>query len=167
MMNKKIVNTILAFLPFYSAISASAESTTHVFDDWSVNCLIENENSQKSCAMTQRGIDNQTGQTVFQLLLNKESEKKLGLEVLVPLGVKLQAGVEIQVEKKKLLNIPFEACVNKGCVAKQRISQNQQKFFIRGSTGVVLIKDLSNNEVKLPFSLNGFQKALNKLQTMK
>ena len=59
-----------------------------------------------------------TGQSAVRVdLIERESERKARLQVFVPVGLYLQAGVKLTVDKGKTYQVPYVWCMTNTCIA--------------------------------------------------
>ena len=180
-LNKLIILTYLLLAP----ITSSAE-----IDDkkWTKECAKDNKKSCVIAINTQMAIpDSDKKQTLATAIisLGTATERKMDLvdgeektyklkeenklvpvlTVRFPFGVDLKKQPLIQIDKKKVLNIPFTHCnAKEGCVTQIAINDEVIKLFKSGKEltlvmGVYGAKD--NLIVNLP--LKGFSKAYDSL----
>ena len=180
-LNKLIILTLLLLAPITSSAEVGDKK-------WTKEC---NKNNKKSCAIainTQMAIpDSDKKQTLATVIiqLGSTTERKMDLvdgeektyklkeenklvpvlTVKLPLNVDLKKLPLIQIDKKKVLNIPFTHCnPTEGCVTQIAINDEVIKLFKSGkeltlTMGVYRSKD--NMSMNLP--LKGFSKAYDSL----
>lgn len=124
-------------------------------------------------------INTETGEEVPQptvvqrMLLNDENqqvasvgvqisedgeEKKLIIEV--PVGVRLDSGLAIQIDQDNPVTLPYRVCFPLGCFAEITIADDFVNKLKAGSMLAVLVRPFHSSEViGLPFSLAGFTAA--------
>ena len=180
-LNKLIILTILLLAPITSSAEIGDKKwTKECAKDNKKSCLIaikhivDIPNSDKKQTLvtaiiqlgttTERKMDLVDGEEKTYKL--KEENKLVPvLTVRFPLNVDLKKQPLIQIDKKKVLNIPFSHCnAQQGCVAQAAINDDVINLFKSGKEltlimGVFASKD--NMVVKLP--LKGFTKSYNSL----
>ena len=125
------------------------------------------------------GINTETGEEVPQptvvqrMLLNEENqqvasvgiqisedgeEKKLIIEV--PVGVRLDSGLAIQIDQDNPVTMPYRVCFPLGCFAEITVADDFINKLKAGNMLAVLVRPFHSSEViGLPFSLAGFTAA--------
>ena len=180
-LNKLIILTVLLLAP----ITSSAEVGNK---KWTKECAADNK---KSCAIainSQMDIpDSDKKQTLATAIvqLGSTTERKMDLvdgeektyklkeenklvpvlTVRFPLNVDLKKQPLIQIDKKKVLNIPFTHCnANEGCVTQIAINDEVIKLFKSGrelTLVMAVYRGKDNMSINLP--LKGFSKAYDSL----
>ena len=180
-LNKLILLTLLLLAPITSSAEIGQEK-------WAKECTKDNK---KNCfiainnAVAVPGSDEKQTLATVIIQLGTTTERKMDLvdgeeqtyklkeknklvpvlTVRFPLNVDLKKQPLIQIDKKKVLNIPFSHCnAQQGCVAQAAINDDVINLFKSGKEltlimGVFASKD--NMVVKLP--LKGFTKSYNSL----
>ena len=144
------------------------EPEIEIFDDWASACLI-GETGEKECAIRQV-LFNDDGVPLAKIDVFKVDDGELfiaGAEILVPHGVTIENGLEIQVDKSLPRRYEFSTCLRDGCLArvgitesemeKMRTGQNLNFVFYVGLGGV------SEQLIEFSASLKGFTEAFNTL----
>lgn len=80
--------------------------------------------------------------------------------VTVPLGIFLPRGLSMSIDGAKPSRIQIQICSTSGCQSQFEIPDAVLHAFKGGLKGTVTMYDPSGEEVKVPFSLRGFTKAL-------
>ena len=180
-LNKLIILTVLLLAPISSSAEINDKKwTKECAKDNKKNCIIAIQNimdipnSDKKQTLatviiqlgttTERKMDLVDGEEKTYKL--KEENKLVPvLTVRFPLNVDLKKQPLIQIDKKKVLNIPFSHCnANEGCVTQISINDEVIKLFKSGkeltlAMGVYRAKKIMN--LNLP--LKGFSKAYDSL----
>ena len=180
-LNKLIILTVLLLTPLTSSAEVNDKK-------WTKECAKDNKKSCLIGVNTQMTIpDSDKKQTLATayIQLGTATERKMDLvdgeektyklkeenklvtilTVRLPLNVDLRKNPLIQIDKKKLLNIPFTHCnANEGCVTQIGISDESVKLFKSGkeltlTMGIYRAKE--NMALNIP--LKGFSKAYDSL----
>ncbi len=139
-----------------------ASSINETYTDWTVDCRVVE--SQKLCVLSQAQGNNQTGQRSFAIELRMPKEGKTEGTILMPFGLKLEAGAILKLDDKNLgQGLRFSTCVPQGCllpVSFPTVATDAMKI---GKTLAVASLNLANGEaVTFNVSLNGFAAALDR-----
>lgn len=151
---------------FVAAGASAQESPGTVYKDWTVHC---NEQAAQQvaggCLMTQFAIDKETSRPVMQIQVAYAPDAKDPVAVIIlPLGVLLQPGVAVQVDRNQAIKLPFGWCLTDGCRVRLPLDQAMLKQFQAGNGGVIGFRVIGGQDRALPFSLSGFTAALASLK---
>lgn len=130
------------------------------FNDWKGQCTTIEK--QKICGITQTIFDGDKKPVVNIFIRKIKGQKDPIGFVKVPLGVNLQAGLGLAVDKKEIAQIPYTVCDPAGCNAIFPITKEIAAKMKKGSklqVGMLLV----NQEIYLQASLSGFTSALKSL----
>ena len=180
-LNKLIILTIILLAPISSSSEIGDKKWTKECDkDNKKSCLIAINNqipipdSDKKRTLvtafislgstTERKMDLVDGEEKTYKL--KEENKLVPvLTIKLPLNVDLKKQPLIQIDKKKVLNIPFSHCnANEGCVSQISINDEIIKLFKSGkelTLAIGVYRATDNMIINLP--LKGFSKAYDSL----
>ncbi|MGX4801651.1 invasion associated locus B family protein [Bradyrhizobium guangdongense] len=129
--------------------------TSATYDDWTVSCTLVG--SEKSCEIAQtQAIQGQN--SPIQIMIGRVAKNdpfrivfQVTSNVWLPDGVKL-----VSSEKEALVVAPFRWCLPLRCLADIELSDSVLSK-LGGSTNLQLVwKNVSQSEVALPVTLNGF-----------
>lgn len=136
------------------------ESTS--YEDWVVQCRVENGQTGP-CRMGQgvRNSDNQ--QEIMQVIVARPPNGGTIANFVVPLGVNLQAPLQIAVDGNQLGQADFVSCVQRGCVARLQVSDGMLSAMKQGRRLQVTLTGQRGNSRTVPASLLGFTDAYNAL----
>ncbi len=137
-----------------------ASSITEDYGDWTVRCRIEN--GQKLCVLSQAQGNRQTGQRMFAIELITPKDGKTDGTILMPFGLKLEAGATLKLDDKALgQGVRFSTCVPDGCLLPVSFPTIATDAMKTAKTLSVASLNLGNGEaVTFNVSLNGFGQAL-------
>ena len=115
-----------------STDSSSVTRNTH--QDWQSLCELREENT--ICHISQTRKIYKDGQVDFtmRITLIKQAGKIL-MEIVLPLGLDLPAGIALQVDESSEINLPFATCVTRGCAV---VVQAEEDLFNQLRKGTIL-----------------------------
>ena len=138
----------------------NVESTS--YEDWVVQCRVENGQTGP-CRMGQgvRNSDNQ--QEIMQVIVARSPQQGPIANFVVPLGVNLQAPLQIAVDGNQLGQATYVSCVQRGCVARMQVSDGMLSAMKQGRRLQVTLTGQRGNTRTVPASLLGFTDAYDAL----
>jgi invasion protein IalB len=86
------------------------------------------------------------------------------LLVTTPLGVALPAGVEVQIETRRPLHLPYQVCTAQGCLAEADVAADLLRAMERGMRLTVSYRDTAGRAIGIPGSLKDFRRGLEALK---
>jgi invasion protein IalB len=115
--------------------------------------------------MSQRIIDARSQIQLLQLsVVRNRDANTTTLQALVPLGAWLEPGIAIKVgTEAKTLQLTYAKCVPSGCIADQSVSASFLGVMKSAERGMLMVADRNKKVVSVPFSLRGFEEALDAL----
>jgi invasion protein IalB len=153
--------------PTHSAQLPNGASTiTETYGDWTIACGIEN--GMKLCNLNQAQGNKETGQRTFAIELRTPKDGKTEGTILMPFGLKLDAGALLKLDDKDLgKGLRFSTCVPQGCLLPVSFPTVATDAMRKGKTLVVASLNLSNGQaVTFNVSLNGFASALDRVEQL-
>jgi invasion protein IalB len=157
-----VVGALIALLGLRSSGEAPG-AASFGFADWLVRC--QSADGKAGCGMSQRILDRASGQPVLQLhLARAASGEKHQLVLVLPLGVTVANGAALQIGEVKR-NVPFTQCLPGGCVAPLDADSALIEQMKSAQGGRVAVVDRMGKAVAIPFSLNGFAPAFEKMES--
>ncbi|MBN9080369.1 MAG: hypothetical protein BGP04_19050 [Rhizobiales bacterium 62-17] len=149
--------------PTGNTLANGASAINEVYEDWTVDCRVANE--RKLCRLSQAQGNGQTRQTVFAIDLDVPRDNNLSGTVLMPLGVKLDAGAIVRLDDKPFgQGLRYSACVAQGCIAPLTVPAASVDTLRKAQNISIASLNLSNNEpVVFRISMKGFSPALDRL----
>ncbi len=137
------------------------------FGDWEVYC----PDAGGECLMAQLGSD-AAGSRVLEMNIRKlpeplEVENEVAvavLDVIVPLGVVLTAGLSIAIDEAEPQFAPYQICLEQGCLVREPIAQELVDRFLKGGKATVTMVGANDGDVVSDISLNGFTAAFGALK---
>ena len=95
------------------------------------------------------------------LLAHAGRQAAYGVQIMVPLGVRLTDGVAIRVDEGSPLDgFKFTRCEAGGCYIERVVTADTLEPFKAGNTGILAVIDRSGQPLVIPLSFKGFTKAL-------
>ena len=140
-----------------------ASSITESFSDWTVNCRIDG--GQKVCALSQAQGNKQTGQRSFAIELTTPKNGRTDGAILMPFGLKLDAGAVLKLDDKDLgQGLRFSTCIPGGCLLPVSFPVVATDAMKNGTTLAVTGVDLGSGQaVTFSVSLKGFPAAIKRV----
>lgn len=132
--------------------------TVATFDDWRIACPPASTKDQ-DCRMIEQVMDSRTNQSVLQMAMGTEKGKTV-LDVSVPLGVLLTAGVGLSFDDQKEPTVfQFRTCTQTGCIGHLEVDDKVKANFGTAKEGKVLVAGMDGKVVAIPVSLKGYPQA--------
>lgn len=133
-------------------------------ENWTKRCSVNEETSVEHCEIFQRLIMKDSGQRVveFALSTNPDSETGRGV-IIMPLGIMLEPGVELNVDEKHSYKFNARYCLMQGCVAYITLDEEILSVLKKGNTAKIVFTVQDYRKVAFTLNLTGFTKALKQL----
>lgn len=127
-----------------------------------------------ACSDTSKGFECRAAQTIFYqqgprriqvsaILRLLPDTKKPNLFLRLPLGVKLAAGVTVQVGRGKARAIAFESCNLNGCLAEYAITKAEIASLKKGADLTLSVRTAQNAPINFTVPAAGFAAAYAKV----
>lgn len=137
------------------------------FGDWEVYC----PQGGGECLMAQLGSDS-AGSRVLEVNIRKLPEPLevndevaiAVLDVIVPLGVVLTAGLSIAIDSAEPEFAPYQICLEQGCLVREPIAEDLVNRFRKGGQATVTMVGANEGDVQSQISLKGFTAAFKALR---
>ncbi|MDG1708307.1 MAG: invasion associated locus B family protein [Emcibacteraceae bacterium] len=140
------------------------ETTTTVIGDWRIVHQTAPDGTVRKF-MNQRGVDGNNNKQVFQIGFQYQADtKETIVELFLPLGVVLPAGVKFGFSEKNEYEAMYQSCFQEGCLAVARVDKTVEKKFKEDGKGFIEFTHSQGGHMKLPFSLKGFSQGFKKLK---
>jgi invasion protein IalB len=151
-------------LTMFLADSAQAQQTpvepVATFGDWAKACET-GESGKKECFLFQNITTQDGSRGILHMTVIKIPEANNPIMVItVPLGIFLPRGLALSIDGAKPTRIQVQVCSTNGCQSQFQMPDAVLGSFKAGLEGTMQMFDPSGKEVKVPFSLKGFTKAL-------
>jgi invasion protein IalB len=145
--------------PAEAAEPAQPQITTTRHGDWEVGCLEGTTN----CEMQQLALDSDGNPVILarvvRLPAGSEAE---GLAIFnTPLGTLLQPGLGFQIDTGERAALPFEWCVQEGCIVRLGLRSEDVAAMKRGRAANLTVASIAapDQPLTLTLSLSGFTAA--------
>lgn len=155
---------LLAFVPaaFAQQATPGAGGTnvqTEQFRDWQVLCPPEGQ--QGPCTMSQLVTNPNSDEPLMRVILGypPELEGRPAMTFLLPLGVRLAAGLQLAVGGGEPAQFPYQVCLQQGCRADLPVPPSLLSDLRGGSSATLSLVGPRGNRMDLDISLMGFTDA--------
>ena len=138
----------------------NVESTS--YEDWVVQCRVQN-GQNGPCRMGQGVRSSDNDQEIMQVIVARSPQQGPIMNVVVPLGVNLQAPLQVGVDGNQLGQADYVSCVQRGCVARMQVSDGMLSAMKQGRRLQITLTGQRGNTRTVPASLLGFTDAYNAL----
>jgi invasion protein IalB len=125
------------------------------YGDWRKFCFRAG-GSKMLCRTTITGTF-QTGQTAVRVdLIEREADGRARLQLFLPVGMYLQAGVKLRVDQGKPSTVPYTWCVTNACIAADVVDPKIIKEMESGQTLSLEVVENKMLSVTTSLPLRGF-----------
>jgi invasion protein IalB len=141
------------------ALPNHATAISETYGDWTLNC--GTDKGAKFCTLSQAQV-NKEGQRAFAVELRTAKDGSSEGTILMPFGLKLEAGVVLRLDDKDIgQGLRFSTCLAQGCLLPVSFPSAGTDAIRQARTFTVGALNVSNNQlVTFSISLNGFATAL-------
>ncbi len=147
-------------LPAKTAGRAVSEKA---FGDWTLQCL-ENNSAEPRCQVIHRSMSPDKKQVVMVMSLASIAKDKTGLQLALPLGFAVQAGVKLGFGSKFETTAAVSRCTVQGCLVEGECPPKMISAMKDVKTGDVTVRTVEGGTIKLALSLDGFANAFRAMQ---
>ncbi len=144
----------------FMTTSAIAQQQGNVgITGWFKTCNEVDEN--KVCNVQFRVVTREGNQLITSINLIEASGKvnRKIFRVLVPTGRSLPPGIQVQVDGKRAVNIPYAYCRPQVCAAEAVLNDQLVKIFKAGGSLEITSLNFQSKPNKVPVTLKGFTAA--------
>jgi invasion protein IalB len=140
-----------------------ASSINESYGSWTVSCRLND--GQKLCTLAQIQGNKQTGQRTFGIELLTPKSGKIDGTVVMPFGLKLDAGASLKLDDKDFgQTLHFSTCIPDGCLLPVSFPTTAIEALQKGTALSVNSIGLGNGQpVTFSISLDGFAAALKRV----
>ncbi len=147
------------------APQASGDGAPPPGAEWVSRCASEARQGTLECVVEQTAVLQKTGQLVAAVSIRVPADThQPSLAVQIPVGLFLPAGVTLQIDEKKPLNLTLQTCDLKGCYAATPISPELLADLKAGKKLAVSFQNLTKENISVPLQLANFSQAYQKIQ---
>lgn len=144
-----------------------AASDPEKVEDWTVSCKPAKDpaKDKERCVMYMLMVEPENRRPVFKMQIGYLAAAKPPYAMFVlPLGVKVGAGLQLRIDKTDPINFPFEACSKDGCSAFLKLDDAVMKPLQGGKKVTFVFLNKQAKPVGIDISLKGFSAALKKVK---
>jgi invasion protein IalB len=132
---------------------------TETFNQWTLECF-EPAFNDAACQIVHRVTAGDASQVVMVFALAaKSDEDAAAIQMALPLGISLPAGIRLVIGEGYQNQIALQRCTPQGCIVEGIGSNELLAAMKREANGAVVVENEQGQQVQLPFSLNGFTAA--------
>jgi invasion protein IalB len=131
---------------------------------WAVQCS-EVRGQSKTCNLAQTLLDMRTRRPLATWVIGKDKAGKLMASLTTPAGVSVPNGLAFAIGDQKATQMTYQTCINSGCISQFELTAAMVAQMQKSEKASVTVRDLSNREIGLTFSLKGFDRAYAAYQT--
>ncbi len=154
------LGTALVIAIGLGGIAHADTTTTKSFGNWKVECVEKDADKSKFCIMSQTLVNAKTKQRVFSFVLNKNKAGELMANIQVPLGGDLASGLSLAVDDSKPVKVAYKRCVQFGCLAEFKLSDDWNRFLGNGKAFIVTLSGDGDQTVPFSIELKNFSDAI-------
>lgn len=137
------------------AVRGQREAREIKYGDWRKVCF-KTSGAGAVCRTTISGTW-QTGQSAVRIdLIEKEGENVARLQLFLPVGLYLQAGVKVTIDQGSAYRIPYVWCLTNTCIAADRAEHTLIKEMEAGQKLLLEVVDSSVLTVSTSLPVNQF-----------
>ncbi|AYG69923.1 hypothetical protein CCGE531_28010 (plasmid) [Rhizobium sp. CCGE531] len=146
-----------------AAPSAGPQVTEQKFDAWTLQCSTDKA-MKPPCQIMYRLTSPDQKQVFLVISMARSAENKVGMQMALPLGFSIQAGVKIGFGGKYSTMAKVSRCTNQGCLVEGLCPPGMLDALLKEKSGKVSIRMMQGNMAELPISLGGFSAAYRAMQ---
>ena len=127
------------------------------YDAWRVACPAATQ-KDVGCEMVQDVVDSQSKSEIARVAIGQMPGGKLTLDITMPLGVALEAGVGLSLgDEKQMRTAKYRTCTQQGCIVDIQVDDAMQTALNSGKDGRLLFAGANDNKpIAIPLSLKGY-----------
>ncbi|NTJ63378.1 hypothetical protein G6M49_11350 [Agrobacterium rhizogenes] len=149
------------------APDASAQATPQIteqkFDAWTLQCSAD-KTMKPRCQIVYRLTSPDQKQVFMVISMARSADKKVGMQMALPLGFAIQGGVKIGFGSKYSTMAKVSRCTTQGCLVEGLCPPEMLAALMKEKSGKVSIRMMQGNMAELPISLTGFGAAFQAMQ---
>jgi invasion protein IalB len=148
-------------------VSAAGLAPTDVktYGDWVVRCFPIK--SPARCDMFQATLDKASQRRIVSVsIAYAPSTGIYGAKIIVPLEVRLDAGVVVTADKFTSAAMAYTRCEHDGCYMEDKLDPALVENLTKGQAASLVVASVPGARVTLPLSLRGFSDALSAMKSL-
>lgn len=139
-----------------------ATRQTGKFGAWVVEC-VQDTKLKPNCQVTHRSVSPDGKQTTLVFSLAKINDKDAVIQLALPLGFAIQAGVQLQVGSTYSTTATVSRCTMQGCIVEGPAPAELLSAMLKEKSGKITVRSMQGESADLPLDLDGFSDAYAKL----
>ncbi|MEQ6917784.1 invasion associated locus B family protein [Halomonas aquatica] len=149
----------MAFAQQATTGAAGADVRVEQFRDWQVLCPPAGR--QGPCTMSQLVTNPDSNDPLMRLIMGypPELEGRPAMTFLLPLGVRLAAGLQLSVGGGEPAQFPYQVCMQQGCRADLAVPPSLLSELRGGTSATLSLVGPRGNRMDVDISLMGFTDA--------
>lgn len=160
---------VLSWMPLQAAYAQEARSkkpsetaAPQQGAGWAVHC--GDASGKLKCIAQQAVVFEKTGKLLVRLIVNgKQNSEEASMQVHVPLGLDIPAGVKVSVGKSEAQRLDIRTCNLQGCFARMPIPASVLKGLKSADSVKVVFQGINQKIFTVDVPLKGFAAAYDKL----
>lgn len=142
---------------------AGSQITEQKFDAWTLQCSAD-KTMKPRCQIVYRLTSPDQKQVFMVISMARSADKKIGMQMALPLGFAIQGGVKIGFGSKYSTMAKVSRCTTQGCLVEGLCPPEMLAALMKEKSGKVSIRMMQGNMAELPISLSGFGAAFQAMQ---
>ncbi len=142
---------------------AGSQITEQKFDAWTLQCSAD-KTMKPRCQIVYRLTSPDQKQVFMVISMARSADKKIGMQMALPLGFAIQGGVKIGFGSKYSTIAKVSRCTTQGCLVEGLCPPEMLAALMKEKSGKVSIRMMQGNMAELPISLSGFGAAFQAMQ---
>lgn len=148
-----------------SSLPGGASSLQEVYQDWRLSCV--NGENGPSCRVVQEQVHQESGQRVLAVELVPTASGGLAGTFVLPLGLRLDAGVTVQVDDGEASQpLRFSTCLPGGCQVPVAADEATSAAWQAGETLKLAAQLMDGRTITFSVPLNGFAAAFDRARSL-
>ncbi len=142
---------------------AGPQISEQKFDAWILQCSAD-KTMKPRCQIVYRLTSPDQRQVFMVISMARSADKKIGMQMALPLGFAIQGGVKIGFGSKYSTMAKVSRCTTQGCLVEGLCPPAMLAALMKEKSGKVSIRMMQGNMAELPISLTGFGAAFQAMQ---
>jgi len=144
---------------------ASQITKTSTSPGWASRCVSDSRKGPLVCSAEESLVWTNTGQTIATVAVRTQNDtNQTSMLIRTPVGIYLPAGISIQIDDGRLQFVPLQTCDSQGCFAETEIAEHELAALKTGKQLSIMCENSSRHKIVLPFPLDSFAEAFQKIQ---
>ena len=132
---------------------------------WAARCGSTSRSAPLECAIEQTAVLQNTGQLVVLVNIRVPNDTRTPVAtVQIPLGLFLPAGMKMQVDDGKNVDLPIQTCEQRGCYANAPLAADMLAAMRTGKQLKISFQNLAKETIAIPLPLTDFAAAYDKIK---